>query len=187
MKISANLSRPAIRALSCESAISPPSAESGIAGRMKTIVASRISRLAFSPPKRKRMSMTSILRTKLSLNAEKNWHQNSGANRRDVIRVRNMMAGVLGRCLGRMGRRNPAARQAGTGDLAIKTSTAADRRLHRLGSAVAPAIMPSLQHVANADAQLLRSVVLLHRQARLRVDKPRDLTAVEVAIADVER
>jgi hypothetical protein len=34
------------------------------------------------------------LRTKLSLNAEKNWHQNNGANRRDVIKVRNMMAGA---------------------------------------------------------------------------------------------
>jgi hypothetical protein len=38
------------------------------------------------------MSIASMLRTKLSLNAEKNWHQNSGANRRDVINVRNMMA-----------------------------------------------------------------------------------------------
>jgi hypothetical protein len=28
------------------------------------------------------------------LNAEKNWHQNSGANRRDVIEVRNMTVGA---------------------------------------------------------------------------------------------
>ena len=34
--------------------------------------------------------MTSMLRTKLSLKAEKNWHQNSGAKRREVISVRNM-------------------------------------------------------------------------------------------------
>ena len=47
-------------------------------------------------PKRKRMSIASMLRTKLSLNAEKNWHQNSGANRRDVIKVRNMMAAAPG-------------------------------------------------------------------------------------------
>ena len=33
------------------------------------------------------MSIASILRTKLSLDAEKNWHQNSGANRRDVFGV----------------------------------------------------------------------------------------------------
>jgi hypothetical protein len=39
------------------------------------------------------MSIASMLRTKLSLKAEKNWHQNSGANRRDVIKARNMMAG----------------------------------------------------------------------------------------------
>ena len=45
-----------------------------------------------SPPKRKRISIASMLRTKLSLKAEKNWHQNSGANRREVIRVRNMWA-----------------------------------------------------------------------------------------------
>ena len=79
---------------------------------MKTIVASRIMRLAFSPPKRKRMSIASMLRTKLSLNAEKNWHQNSGAKRRDVMRVRNMKAGVLQRRLRAMGRLNLAARQA---------------------------------------------------------------------------
>ena len=33
-----------------------------------------------------------MLRTKLSLNAEKNWHQNNGAKRRDDISVRNMKA-----------------------------------------------------------------------------------------------
>ena len=60
------------------------------------MVASRILRLEFSPPKRKRMSIASMLRTKLSLKAEKNWHQNSGANRRDVIKARNMMAGSRG-------------------------------------------------------------------------------------------
>ena len=40
------------------------------------------------------MSIANMLRMKLSLNAERNWHQNSGANRRDVINVRNMMAGA---------------------------------------------------------------------------------------------
>jgi hypothetical protein len=55
------------------------------------MVASRILRLACSPPKRKRMSIASMLRTKLSLNAEKNWHQNSGANRREVISIRSMI------------------------------------------------------------------------------------------------
>ncbi len=77
-------------ALSCESAISPPSAEKGIAGRTKAIEAIRIFMLPPSPPKRNRISITSMLRTKLSLKAERNWHQNSGANRRDVIRVRNI-------------------------------------------------------------------------------------------------
>ena len=39
--------------------------------------------------------MASMLRTKLSLKAERNWHQNSGANRRDVISVRNMRPPAL--------------------------------------------------------------------------------------------
>jgi hypothetical protein len=34
----------------------------------------------------KRMRKTSAFYKKLSLKAEKNWHQNSGAKRRDVIR-----------------------------------------------------------------------------------------------------
>ena len=46
---------------------------------------------ARSAPIRKRISMASMLRTKLSLKAEKNWHQNSGANRRDRNRVENIL------------------------------------------------------------------------------------------------
>ena len=34
--------------------------------------------------------MPSAFLRKLSLSAEQNWHQNSGANRRDVIRLLNM-------------------------------------------------------------------------------------------------
>ena len=37
-----------------------------------------------------RIRKTSAFLRKLSLNAEKNWHQNSGAKRRAVIRERNM-------------------------------------------------------------------------------------------------
>ena len=37
-------------------------------------------------PGANRIRKTSAFFRKLSLNAEKNWHQNSGAKRRDVIR-----------------------------------------------------------------------------------------------------
>ncbi len=48
-----------------------------------------------------------MLRTKLSLNAEKNWHQNSGAKRREVIRERNMKARVSWRLEQPMDAENP--------------------------------------------------------------------------------
>ena len=44
-----------------------------------------------------------------------------------------------------------------------------------------------LQHVANADQQLLRRVALPDRHAGLGVDQLVDRAAVEVAIADIER
>ncbi len=49
---------------------------------MKMPIASVISMPASLPPSRKRMSIASILRTKLSLKAERDWHQKSGAKRR---------------------------------------------------------------------------------------------------------
>ena len=42
------------------------------------------------PPIPNRIRKASAFLRKLSLKAEKNWHQNSGANRRAVIRERNM-------------------------------------------------------------------------------------------------
>ncbi|MEJ0096321.1 MAG: hypothetical protein WDN46_23830 [Methylocella sp.] len=48
---------------------------------MKIPMASVMNTPALSPS-RNRISMASMLRTKLSLNAEKNWHQNKGAKRR---------------------------------------------------------------------------------------------------------
>ena len=44
-----------------------------------------------------------------------------------------------------------------------------------------------LQEVADADQDLLGHVVLLHRQAGLRIDQQIRLTGVEVTVADVER
>ena len=52
-------------------------------GAMKTAPASVISAPASAPPRRKRMRKTSAVLRKLSLNAAKNWHQNSGAKRLD--------------------------------------------------------------------------------------------------------
>src|SRR5438128_11445940 len=51
---------------------------------MKTAAASVINASAFSPPILNRISKTSAFFRRLSLNAEKNWHQNSGAKRREA-------------------------------------------------------------------------------------------------------
>ena len=59
---------------------------------MKIPTARVISEPAASSPSRKRMSMASIWRTKLSLKAEKNWHQNRGAKCRADISLLNMTA-----------------------------------------------------------------------------------------------
>src|SRR5688572_11138978 len=53
---------------------------------MNTAAASVISVSAEPPPILKRIRKTSAFLRKLSLNAEKNWHQNSGAKRRDSNR-----------------------------------------------------------------------------------------------------
>jgi hypothetical protein len=43
-----------------------------------------------APPSPNRISMTSAFLRKLSLRAEQNWHQKSGAKRRDVMRSLNI-------------------------------------------------------------------------------------------------
>src|SRR5712691_8008611 len=53
---------------------------------MNTAAASVMSESAAPPPILNRMRNTSAFFRKLSLNAEKNWHQNSGAKRRDSKR-----------------------------------------------------------------------------------------------------
>ena len=57
---------------------------------MKIPTASVISDPAASSPSRNRMSMASIWRTKLSLKAEKNWHQKRGAKRRADMSLLNI-------------------------------------------------------------------------------------------------
>lgn len=62
-------------------------------GPMNTALASVTRTPAWAsawPPIPNRIRKASAFLRKLSLNAEKNWHQNSGAKRRAVIRVRNM-------------------------------------------------------------------------------------------------
>ena len=54
---------------------------------MNTAAVSVISASRFATPGANRIRKTSAFFRKLSLNAEKNWHQNSGAKRRDVIRL----------------------------------------------------------------------------------------------------
>src|SRR5215471_19136161 len=55
-------------------------------GAMKIASASVFSEAAPSPPIWKTMRNPNAFLRKLSLNAEKNWHQNRGAKRRDDMR-----------------------------------------------------------------------------------------------------
>src|SRR6266403_6027209 len=82
--ISASFSSWAIRALSKRSASSPPDADSKKNGAMKIAPAKLTSASPACPPILNRINKTSAFFSKLSLNAEKNWHQNNGAKRRDV-------------------------------------------------------------------------------------------------------
>ncbi|GJE03770.1 hypothetical protein GMJLKIPL_5727 [Methylobacterium isbiliense] len=89
--ISAALRRRVSHALSCRSASSPPSPERRKNGAMNAAPAS-VTRAADppstpppAPPTPNRIRNTSAFLRKLSLKAEKNWHQNSGAKRRVVI------------------------------------------------------------------------------------------------------
>src|SRR5438309_1164896 len=63
---------------------------------MNTAPLSVTSEPEFSPPSLNRMRMTSAFLRKLSLNAEKNWHQNSGAKRRVARRFVAMARGPFG-------------------------------------------------------------------------------------------
>src|SRR3954453_6215417 len=65
---------------------------------MNTAAASWVSGSAKLPPIWKTIRNANAFFRKLSLNAEKNWHQNKGAKRRDVIRLSAMLI-PLGRKL----------------------------------------------------------------------------------------
>src|SRR5262245_30096844 len=84
MPISASLRRCATHALSNRSAISPPSADKKKYGAMKTAAATWVRASASGPATLNTSRNTSAFLRKLSLNAEKNWHQNKGAKRRVV-------------------------------------------------------------------------------------------------------
>src|SRR6202035_211960 len=79
-----SFSRRATSALSKRSASSPPKADSRKNGAMKMPPASVTSGSAAWPPILNRINRASAFLRKLSLKAEKNWHQNSGAKRRDA-------------------------------------------------------------------------------------------------------
>src|ERR1700737_2210171 len=82
--ISTSFSRRATKALSKRSASSPPDAASRKNGAMKMPPASVTSASPVAPPILNRITKTSAFFRKLSLKVEKNWHQNSGAKRRDA-------------------------------------------------------------------------------------------------------
>src|SRR5262249_38627532 len=69
----------------------PPSPEMMKNGVMKIASASVFSEAAPVLPIWNTMRNPSAFLRKLSLNAEKNWHQNSGAKRRDVMRFVDMV------------------------------------------------------------------------------------------------
>src|SRR5215216_4397681 len=84
--ISVNFRRCATIDLSKRSASWPPRPERKKNGAMNTAAASVISASAFSPPILNTIRKASAFLRKLSLKAEKNWHQNSGEKRRDISR-----------------------------------------------------------------------------------------------------
>src|SRR5437899_883130 len=85
--ISTSLSQRATTDLSKRSASSPPIAERTKNGKMRTPGASAIRVSEYGPAHLNRSSKTSAFFRKLSLKALKNWHQNSGANRRVANRL----------------------------------------------------------------------------------------------------
>src|ERR1700730_8821243 len=85
--ISTSLSRGPTTDLSKRSPTSPPIAERMKNGKMKIAVASAISDSEFGPAHLNRIRKASAFFRKLSLKALKNWHQNSGANRRVANRL----------------------------------------------------------------------------------------------------
>src|SRR6516225_10846099 len=82
--ISANFSRRATSALSKRSASSPPKADAKKNGAIKMPPANVTKDSPDWPAILNRISKASVFFRKLSLKAEKNWHQNSGAKRREV-------------------------------------------------------------------------------------------------------
>src|SRR5262249_49772366 len=77
--------------LSKRSAISPPRPDRKKYGAMNTAAVSWISEGPLSPTAgENRIRKTREFFKKLSLKALKNWHQNSGAKRRGVMRLRDM-------------------------------------------------------------------------------------------------
>src|SRR3982751_4716497 len=85
--ISTNFTRLATIDLSKRSASCPPKPERKKKGPMKMAAVSVISAARLPTPGANKIRNTSAFFRKLSLNAEKNWHQNKGAKRRDVIRL----------------------------------------------------------------------------------------------------
>src|ERR1700716_153071 len=89
--ISTSLMRCATIDLSKRSAISPPRPERKKNGPMKTAAVSVMSEPESVIEGVNRIKKTSEFLRKLSLKALKNWHQKSGAKRRVVIRLQNIV------------------------------------------------------------------------------------------------
>src|SRR5258708_13982854 len=100
--ISTSLSLRATSDLSKRSASSPPIADRMKNGKMRIAGASAMSASELGPAHLNRIRKTSAFFRKLSLKALKNWHQNSGANRRvanrldDIGGIRSWFGGFRG-------------------------------------------------------------------------------------------
>ncbi|CFX28826.1 protein of unknown function [Candidatus Filomicrobium marinum] len=93
---SASLMATATLALSYLSASSPPKAERKKNGTTSTAPANVTSEAPESAPILKSTRITSAFLMKLSFSADRNWHQNKGAKRREVMRSLNIFSVLSG-------------------------------------------------------------------------------------------
>src|SRR5215469_5273654 len=89
--ISTNFTRWATKDLSKRSANSPPRPDRKKNGAINVAPASWVNDAALAPFISNTMMNSKAVLRKLSPNAAKNWHQNSGAKRRDVINEMDML------------------------------------------------------------------------------------------------
>src|ERR1044072_3051451 len=198
--ISTSFTQRAMTALSKRSASWPPRPDRKKNGPMNTAAVSVTSEPAVvaSYPALNRIRNTSAFFRKLSLNAEKNWHQNSGAKRRDVIRESDMVI-PLGSDIACLWPRNcefsaaffplPALRGEGQAEIVASFLAALDPHQQTLGARILDAVhqLSALVHVTqrlgHGDARLHQQCGA-HREVGLDPDIDRREQHAEADHAD---